>query len=101
VRLEAPVAPPIQSQAPPDDWAMITVKAKLFALLRRFRPEVGLGEPFPVTLPHGATVGDLIREIGVPEDEVKLVFVNGLFRDLDYVLSDGDELGIFPPVGGG
>jgi molybdopterin synthase sulfur carrier subunit len=52
-------------------------------------------------LPNGATVGDLVRELDLPKDQVKLVFVNALVRELDHVLADGDELGIFPPVGGG
>jgi sulfur-carrier protein len=80
---------------------MITVQAKLFATLRQHRPGIGLGEPFAVDLPQGATVGDLIQELALPEREVKLVFVNGRLREKDHVLADGDQLGIFPPVGGG
>ena len=80
---------------------MITVHVKLFATLRQYRPGLGLGEAFPVDLPQGTTVGELIRKLGLPQEEVKIIFVNGLFRDLDYVLADSDELGIFPPVGGG
>jgi molybdopterin synthase sulfur carrier subunit len=52
-------------------------------------------------LPDGATVGGLIQQIGLPESEVKVVFVNALFREPAHVLADGDEVGIFPPVGGG
>jgi molybdopterin synthase sulfur carrier subunit len=80
---------------------MITIHAKLFATLRPYRPGLGIGEAFPVELPDGATVGDLVRKLGLPEDQVKLVFVNGLFQELDHPLADGDEVGIFPPVGGG
>ena len=80
---------------------MITVHVKLFATLRHYRPGLGLGEAFPVEVSEGATVGDLVRQLGLPAEEVKIVFVNALFRDLDYVLADGDEVGIFPPVGGG
>lgn len=80
---------------------MITVQVKLFATLRQYRPGLGIGEAFPVELPDGATVGNLIQELALPENEVKVVFVNALFRDLGYVLADGDEIGIFPPVGGG
>ena len=80
---------------------MITVYVKLFATLRHLRPGLGIGEAFPVELPEGATVGDLVRELELPKDQVKLVFVNGLIRELDHVLADGDEVGIFPPVGGG
>ena len=80
---------------------MITVQVKLFATLREYRPGLGIGEPFPVEMPDGATVGDLVRRLDLPVEEVKIVFVNALVRELDYVLADGDELGIFPPVGGG
>ena len=52
-------------------------------------------------LPDGTTVQDLIRHLELPEDQVKIVFVNALFRQMDHVLADGDELGVFPAVGGG
>jgi molybdopterin synthase sulfur carrier subunit len=80
---------------------MITVDVKLFATLRRVRPNLALGQSFSVALPEGATVANLIDELGLPEEEIKLVFVNATYRELDYVLSGGDEVGIFPPVGGG
>ena len=80
---------------------MITVHVKLFATLRQVRPEVPMGQPFPQALPTGATIADLIDKLGLPKDEVKLVFVNAHFREWDHILSDGDEIGIFPPVGGG
>jgi len=80
---------------------MNTIHVKLFATLRHLRPELGIGESFPVELPPGATLGDLILQLELPEREVKIVFVNGIVRDQEYVLADGDELGIFPPIGGG
>ena len=80
---------------------MISLRVKLFATLRVHRPGLKIGEAFPVELPDGATVGDLVEELGLLEGEVKLVFVNALVREREYVLADGDELGIFPPVGGG
>lgn len=80
---------------------MITVHVKLFATLREYRPGVPMGEAFAVDLPEGARVRDLVRHLGLPKAEVKLVYVNALFREMDHVLADGDELGIFPPVGGG
>ena len=80
---------------------MITVHVKLFATLRQYRPGLGIGKSFPAELPEGATIGDLIQRVGLPESEVKVVFVNALFREPAHVLADGDEVGIFPPVGGG
>ncbi|HHS98316.1 MAG TPA: MoaD/ThiS family protein [Chloroflexi bacterium] len=79
----------------------ITVHVKLFATLRRYFPELGIGETMEVRLPKGATVGDLVHHLRIPADHVKVVFVNGIVRDEAHPLADGDEVGIFPPVGGG
>ena len=80
---------------------MITVHARLFATLRRHYPELELGETMPVTLPNNSTIDDLIRQLDLPPAEIKIVFVNGLVKTLGDPLADGDEIGIFPPVGGG
>jgi sulfur-carrier protein len=80
---------------------MITVYVKLFATLRDLRPGLGIGEAFAVEVPQGSTLGQLVQQLQLPEKEVKLVFVNGISRERDQVLAAGDELGIFPPVGGG
>jgi len=80
---------------------MITVQVRLFATLRRHVPDLGLGEAMPVELPDGATVGQLVERLGLPADQVKIVFVNGVAQEDGSRLSDGDEVGIFPPVGGG
>jgi len=80
---------------------MITVQVKLFATLRRHFPELGIGEAISVELPDDATVGELVEELDLPDEQVKVVFVNGIVRKEGCLLSDGDEIGIFPPVGGG
>lgn len=80
---------------------MPTVSVKLFATLRRHYPDLGIGEAMPVGIENGATVQDLLQQIELPEDRVKIVFVNGIVREMDHHLEDGDELGIFPPIGGG
>ena len=77
------------------------VHVKLFASLRTYRSGLGIGESCPVELPAGATVGELVQQLGLPPAEVKLFFVNGRSQPLEYALADGDEVGIFPPVGGG
>lgn len=80
---------------------MITVYVRLFATLRRYFPNLKIGEAMPVELPDGTTVGQLIAHLGVPLGEVKTVFVNNIIRDHGSPLSSGDEVGIFPPIGGG
>ena len=80
---------------------MITVRVKLFATLRRYHPHLKLGQEMPVDLPDGATVEQLIEQLGLPTDEVKLIFVNNKVRKPVTRLADGDGIGLFPPVGGG
>jgi molybdopterin converting factor small subunit len=79
----------------------IKVQVKLFATLRRYYPELELGERMRVELPPGATVEQLIDHLALPREQVKIVFVNGLVKENEHKLEPGDEVGIFPPVGGG
>ena len=86
------------------------VKAKVFAGLARmlretlpkrypdgFRP----GKPVEEEVPEASTVADLIDKMGIPRKSVHVVFVNAVARKLDYRLASDDEVGIFPPIGGG
>lgn len=75
----------------------VTINLKLFALLQRFKPENA--QEYPVD--EGTTVNDIIKRLGIPEGESKFVFVNGKKAEFDYVLQNGDTLGLFPYVTGG
>jgi molybdopterin synthase sulfur carrier subunit len=77
------------------------VHVKLFATLRRFAGDVPLGTPLEVDLPEGATLADLYQTLQLPADEIKLAYVNGRVQPNDWQLQPDDEIGIFPPVGGG
>ncbi len=79
----------------------VIVRVRLFASLRRRYPHLGIGEPISVELPEGATLDQLVEHLQLPVNEVKVIFVNGIVRGKDHPLADGDEVGIFPPVGGG
>jgi len=84
---------------------VIRVEARLYATLKKYHPEgenSKPGEALVRELAQGTTVQELLqKELGVPPSEVKTVFVNGVSRRFDYVLADGDRVGIFPPVAGG
>jgi molybdopterin converting factor small subunit len=81
---------------------MIKIEIRLYATLRRYRPELKAGEPLFINIDEGTTVKQLLEEqLGIPTEVVKTVFVNGIYRDLNQVLVEGDRVGIFPPVGGG
>ena len=77
------------------------VKVRIYAALRRYVPDVPLGQSTVLDLPPGATVGDALDQLGIPREETKVCFVVGVRRDLDYCLRDDDEVAIFPPVAGG
>ena len=77
------------------------VQVKLFATLRRFTENVIPGAPFEVELSEAATLTALLNQLKIPLEEAKITFVNGIIQDPDYVIKDEDEIGIFPPIGGG
>jgi sulfur-carrier protein len=77
------------------------VTVKLFASLARFSPGGLPGTPFEIFLPDSSSVQGVIDKLGVPSEEIKIAFVNGLICDSDWILKPGDEVGFFPPIGGG
>jgi molybdopterin synthase sulfur carrier subunit len=77
------------------------VQIKLFATLRRFAENATSGSPFEVELAEKATLKDLLDQLKIPVEEAKITFVNGIIQELDYEIKSGDEIGIFPPIGGG
>ena len=86
------------------------IQAKLFATLTRIVPDhveerypqlTRAGRPVDVELPEESTLADLVDHLGLPPEKVRVIFVNGRVRPRDHVLAAGDEVGIFPPVGGG
>jgi|Deesub1362A_J573_1020465.scaffolds.fasta_scaffold14838_2 sulfur carrier protein ThiS len=80
---------------------MIEVKVRLFGHLRARQPHLAPGEHIRVRLPEGSTTNDLFKALGLPQEEVKIVFVEGLICEPDRVLRDGEQVGIFPPIAGG
>jgi molybdopterin converting factor small subunit len=54
-----------------------------------------------IEVADNAAVSDLVDRLELPAGQVKVVFVNGHARQPDWLLNPGDEVGIFPPVGGG
>lgn len=47
------------------------------------------------------TVGALARRLGLERGALGLVLVNGLHAGADRELRGGDEVSLFPPLGGG
>jgi molybdopterin synthase sulfur carrier subunit len=77
------------------------VQVKLYATLVRYSHGKRAGESVELELPAGANLADLYRALNIPDGEVRQAFVNGLVQAEDFRLKPGDEVGIFPPIGGG
>ena len=52
------------------------------------------------SLADGQTVEDLVQRAGFARQDVKIAFVNSRKVDLDTILTDGDQIGLAPAVGG-
>ena len=76
---------------------MAYITIKLFATLKRFLP--ASSENYPIET--GITVKQLLDELCIPKDEVKIIFINGVKHDPGAILKGGERVGIFPAVGGG
>jgi molybdopterin synthase sulfur carrier subunit len=77
------------------------VTVKLFATLSRYGRGERAGVPLEIELPGDATLHDLIIQLNIPPEETHILFVNGIIQESGYRLKDGDEAGLFPPIGGG
>lgn len=77
------------------------IYVKLYATLTKYAGGSIMHESMEVELPENATFRELYDRLGIPPDEVKTAFVNSTIQQPDYRFREGDEVGIFPPVGGG
>ena len=86
------------------------LKIRLYAeLVRNLSAEIRQGNsepirsgvPFEISAPDDFSIADLIGYLDLPMDSVKVVFVNGRARELDWHLEPRDEVGVFPLIGGG
>lgn len=74
------------------------IKVNLYATLRGY---VGGVPSVEVDVEPGETVEQVLRRLGVPPDQTRILFVNHRAATLSQPLVDGDRLGVFPAIGGG
>ena len=75
---------------------MNSIEVRCFASLAKHAPAGGHAK-----LAAPGTVGDLIRALGIPPEDVTIIFVNGAHATETAELRNGDRVGLFPAVGGG
>jgi molybdopterin converting factor small subunit len=79
----------------------IRFEVRLYASLEKVRPRLKAGEPFFVELESGTTARHLVETLGIATKRVQLIFVNGVVREFEHVLAEGDRVAFFPAIGGG
>lgn len=72
------------------------INAKLFATLRESR-----GKQLDIEIEEGANVLSVLEKLSIKKTDVTIILVNGNNTGVDALLSEGDTLSLFPPVGGG
>jgi molybdopterin converting factor small subunit len=75
------------------------INLKCFADLAE-RHDCDYKEATAVNAADGATVENVIQDSGIAEQDVKIVFVNGILSETDQRLNDGDRVTLVPATGG-
>jgi sulfur-carrier protein len=74
----------------------MTITVKLFASFRnnRFKEELQI-------FPEGTDCRSVLSSLGLTEEEIGVVMINGRHVSLEQQLQQGDTLALFPLIGGG
>jgi sulfur carrier protein ThiS len=70
---------------------------RLYASLQKWKLNPGAS----IELDRAKTVRELLLDSNIPEQEVAIIMINGKRRQLETILSEGDEVSLFPLIGGG
>jgi len=79
----------------------LTVEVRVFATLRSYLPELGIGEPKVTHVEKGTTLGELRESLGLPEEMVKVIMVNNLQAFPEDLIANDDRITYIPAVAGG
>ena len=79
----------------------IHVNVRLFATLRRFYPDYDPEKGMDVKVEEGSTIEKLIQFLRLPENEARVILINGKSKMTTDTIKDGDRINIFTPLGGG
>lgn len=80
---------------------MDKITVKLFASLAKFKPSQTTEPSFEITITPGATVEQVIHELGLPLDKIKTISVNNEIVKTNYQLQGADAVIFFPTIAGG
>ena len=72
------------------------IEVRLFATLRQGRQKV-----YQLEHSSAKTVQDIMDVLDVPRSEVNIMLINGYHQKPETEVKDGDNVSLFPAVGGG
>ena len=73
------------------------ITVKLHASLRPYGRSNSNGGLFPLETREKVTVREVIGELGIPAEKVRMILLNGRGVDSNSILSNGDRIALFPP----
>jgi molybdopterin synthase sulfur carrier subunit len=79
----------------------VQVEVRVFATLRRYVPQLGVGEALDVEVDPGTTFAQLGEQLDLPSEEVKIVMRNNRQVGPNDEIADGDRIAYIPAVAGG
>ena len=77
------------------------IEVRVFATLRRYLPELGIGEAKVMEIAEGTTLDEIRGVLGLPAEEVKVIMVNHRQAFAEDLAEDGDRITYIPAVAGG
>ena len=77
---------------------MPQVQVQLYAALREY---VGRAPSVQVEIAPGQTIRQVLEQLGVPLEKARIIFVNCRAAGPDDPLQGGEQIGVFPAIGGG
>ncbi len=76
---------------------LMQVTVKLYASLRPYERNNSDNGLFSLETTEKATVLEVMRQLGIPPERVRMILLNGRGVDSNSILSSGDRVALFPP----
>ena len=83
------------------EGVFLQVEVRVYGGLESCIPGTRFGQPIPVEAPEGANGYALLDKLKIPREKTFSFLINGVHKDFDTLLAEGDRVSIFPPLGGG
>ncbi len=84
----------------------MNIEVRTFINFKSYMPPDAKDGKAVLSIKDGATFSDLLKVLGIPMEEPRIVVLNGVSQGTTpevntRVLQEGDIVAIFPPIGGG